>query len=313
MKTVRGVSAAVQDFLGTADNLTSSVSQGMSAADRQRAAIRTLEMAHAHFMARIESNAPQASAANQRACEVQRQTESTASAIVDSLKAMESTRNFSTTAKHIIREIRDITDQTNLLALNASIEAAHAGSFGRGFAVLAEQIRQLARRTGEACEQITELMSRVEKTLSSGSAQLATAYEQCHRLVEDVRLLKSFSQGIKDEADLEIQDARSVAEVARDMAQSTEQFHHLMACMEKTADRLTAQSQQLRTSMHHLESLIGHRSEKHFDFEAIMELLSGRLLVSSDGPEDPHQLPQPSPGDPDPRRPKLPSASRSPQ
>jgi methyl-accepting chemotaxis protein len=254
-------------------SLASSASQILAATTEQAAGMRQQSMAVEETVATVEQALQTSEEAAVRAKTVadsaQRTAEISSSgqqAIEDSIAAMENVReqtsliadSIVTLAEQaqaigeIIAAVNDIAEQTNLLSLNAAIEASRAGDHGRGFSVVATEIRALADQSKKATTQVRQILGEIQRATNKavivteeGTKSTNTA---AHAVEAAGQTIRALSKTVSEAAQLAVQIAASANQQAAGMTQ----IHQAMTQINQASVQQLAATRQTEQTAHDL-------------------------------------------------------------
>ncbi|WDG52419.1 methyl-accepting chemotaxis protein [Pseudomonas chlororaphis] len=263
------VKRSVQDARGTADQssaIATQTSAGMEQQYRQvdQVATASHEMsATAQDVARSAAQAAQAArdadqATRQGLSVIDRTTASIDHLAADMSTAMTQVEGLAANSEKIgsvLEVIRAIAEQTNLLALNAAIEAARAGEAGRGFAVVADEVRNLARRTQESVEETRQVIEQLQSGTQEVVGSMGNSHRQAQGSVEQVgqavTALRQIGDAVTVISDMNLQ----IASAAEEQSAVAEEINNNVATIRDVTESLSEQANESARVSQSLNSL----------------------------------------------------------
>ena len=286
-KVMRSVSHSAESLAGSAEELNATTEQSSMAANQVAQSIVKVAEGTSQQLDSVEytintfenlneaiqdmaKESEKAANKTREASEIAREGEITLKTAIEKIKIIENTSNKTAESVttlgenskqigEIVSTISGIADQTNLLALNAAIEAARAGEQGRGFAVVADEVRKLAESSQEAAHKISDLIKVTQadteqaiQDIGSGSESLKTGVENIISMGEAFRKIIAIVEQVSDQMQDISLASKSMASNGDEIVENVKEIGETSKATAEEAETVSAATEEQTASVHEI-------------------------------------------------------------
>ncbi len=222
----------------------SSASQHLSqGATEQASAIEEISSSMTELLSQTKQSTDNSTLANEIALLTKDAAEAGNNQMKTLLEAMQNVNNSSIEIKKITKLIDDLAFQTNLLALNANVEAARAGKFGKGFSVVAAEVKNLAERSADAVRDTTEKIEEIIHNIEAGNQQVEITAKYLDEILKGVRketdLLDEMAKASQEQANALNQINSGISQISQVTHSTTSSAEETAASAQELANQAT--------------------------------------------------------------------------
>ncbi len=256
LKLSEALAGSANEITGASSAISGASASVASSASQQAASIEETSAACEELSGMTRRNADHAVNARALSDKTKAAASSGSGEVREMVEAMERIQLSGQNIRKIIQVIDDIAFQTNILALNAAVEAARAGEAGAGFAVVAEEVRNLARRAGDAARETSVHVEEAGERAAAGaeiSQRVAKAFSAIETQASELNtLVAEMAEGVQEESRGIGQINQSVTEIDKAVQCNAAQAQETATASEE----LRAQTEVLRGSVAELVTLV---------------------------------------------------------
>jgi methyl-accepting chemotaxis protein len=245
------------DQIASGSLQVSSSSQSLAeSASSQAASLEETSSSLEEMASMTKQNADHAGEADALSTETMTRTETCASKMQEMNAAIGQVHEASQETQRIVKTIDAIAFQTNLLALNAAVEAARAGEAGAGFAVVAEEVRNLAMRSAEAARNTSSQIEGINKRISQAMDMVLHSMEEFSNVTENTTKVSQLVSDISSASSQQAQGIDQVNQAVGGMDQLTQQMAANAQQSASAAEEMSAMAAQLKNMVYELISFV---------------------------------------------------------
>lgn len=250
------ISRTTHQVASASSQLASAGQQISQGAAEQAASIEETSATMEETSSMVQRNAENTQQANELSRAANSAAEQGSSQMKDMSHSMEELKKSSGDIAKIIKVIEDIAFQTNMLALNAAVEAARAGDAGQGFAVVAEEVRNLAQKSAQAAKDTTEIIDRNIQLSENGAALSAQVNVALDEILEKTQNVNKLMDEIAAASDEQAKGTAQVNEAISHMDRVVQQNAAATEQSAATSEELQNQAKELSRVVNRLDALV---------------------------------------------------------